>query len=64
MVIWVTESDRAKGLLPIGTLPLCNTQSYSQFRALLSVPAKQRSSIVDRKEATKADTDKKHVGKL
>ena len=28
MVIWVTESDRAKGLFPIGTLPLCNENKY------------------------------------
>ena len=32
MVIWDTESDRAKGLFPIGTLPLCNILNFVDFK--------------------------------
>ena len=28
MIIWITEYDRAKGLIPIGTLPLCSRVEF------------------------------------
>ena len=37
MFIWVTESDRAKGLFPIGTLPLCIQSTNSLTDSLPSV---------------------------